>query len=717
MARLRTSSYWILLLAVLFLGSSVLSVGQTQARYTGDTTVLNTVVLADSSAITSDCLASGTTQIILLGTLRYGEAVEATFTLNALQGVSDVLYWYITDGNLAGVSLEFAMTEGEGALGEDHTLVMDPGSKAQVTMTIAAIAEITEEKTVDVVVLCENLMGTFRVVLVPDGEEEPTDPEGEEEETDPTEPSEGEGGENTDPTEPSEGEGGENTDPTEPSEGEGGEPTDPTEPSEGEDGENTDPTEPSEGEGGENTDPTEPVASADEGTTDPTDPGEDENGESDPAEPVTSGEESGDDSQVTEPTEETTDSGDSGTAAAVEEMSVRNADSETEFESGTTDPSETGENENNSENTPEQTSETPADDTEELTEGTDDNTGEPEADTGETVEDPDAPTEGTEGDAEDPDAPTEGTEGDAEDPDAPTEGGDETVEDPDDPTGDADGEVEDPDFPGEEGDGENDPPAVSQVILKALPVFEINSTLPVSILLAGQADSLVLSMAGEAPFPAFTRYSPDGGKTYYLLYFGGFIEIDGAFGALEAVESLMWDLRLDLSRTGISADTEITLEAVARLEDQITGAAVVTTKPVAAATVTEETRILTKTKTAAAEVAAMAETEPEPDSYFVVKLPAGWDACQVEYEVSFLQSGEKGSKYEAVTLNENSLYGQLDYPARTLTIGLGEELPPAGTYRLIIRGNYEGSCFQRMQITFFINYSTRSDAEQRGAEQ
>ena len=400
-------------------------------------------------------------------------------------------------------------------------------------------------------------------------------------------------------------------------------------------------------------------------------------------------------------------------------MSVLNTDSETELESGTTDPSETGENENNSENTPEQTSETPADDTEELTEGSGDNTentGETTEDTGGNLENPDAPTEG-DGTVEDPDAPTEGTEGDTEDPDAPTEGGDETVEDPDDPTGDADGEVEDPDFPGEEGDGENDPPAVSQVILKALPVFEISSTLPVSILLAGQADSLVLSMAGEAPFPAFTRYSPDGGRTYYLLYFGGFIEIDGAFGALEVVESLMWDLRLDLSQTGISADTEITLEAVARLEDQVTGAAVVTTEPVAAATVTEETRILTKTKTAAAEVAAMAETEPEPDSYFVVKLPAGWDACQVEYEVSFLQSGEKGSKYEAVTLNENSLYGQLDYPARTLTIGLGEELPPAGTYRLIIRGNYEGSCFQRMQITFFINYSTRLDTDRRGAEQ
>jgi hypothetical protein len=269
------------------------------------------------------------------------------------------------------------------------------------------------------------------------------------------------------------------------------------------------------------------------------------------------------------------------------------------------------------------------------------------------------------------------------------------------------------------------------VILKTFPEFERGAILPLSITVAGQADSLRVGQTEGKPLPAGTRYSPDGGNTWYVLYFGGYITIDDGFAALEVADMLNFLLRMDFSHTDLETGAMIHLEARGLLDGLVSGKGAVSAKIVADAADAPPPRILTRPRVTepVAMVATEEETaEPHKDTYFEVKLPLGWDACHVDYEVHFLRTGEKGNAYEPVPIRtegvpltegeaSGGLYARLDYPNRLLTIGMDTELPAAGTYRLTIRGSYEGICFQQMQMTFFINYSTRSDMETRGAEQ
>ena len=85
MAKRKTNSYWLSLIALLLVASMVLSVGDTQARYV-NTTVWNTVVYPTSDQIVSDCLRPEG-QTILLGEME-PDALEITFTLESTRAIS-----------------------------------------------------------------------------------------------------------------------------------------------------------------------------------------------------------------------------------------------------------------------------------------------------------------------------------------------------------------------------------------------------------------------------------------------------------------------------------------------------------------------------------------------------------------------------------------------------------------------------------------------------
>lgn len=242
MAKRKTNSYWLSLIALLLVASMVLSVGDTQARYV-NTTVWNTVVYPTSDQIISDCLRPEG-QTILLGEME-PDALEITFTLESTRAISGKL--------TAAVDLEDLLTV---ELSQEK-VQMEAYETVEITMTLIptdmALDTPRPELDVNILVALEGMLsGTFRVTLPELTEEDlgiiPTEPEETEpEETEPeeTEPEETEP-EVTEP-EPTEPE------PTEPEETEP-EATDPVptnpeqtepeteEPAQSEPTENTEPT-------------------------------------------------------------------------------------------------------------------------------------------------------------------------------------------------------------------------------------------------------------------------------------------------------------------------------------------------------------------------------------------------------------------------------------------------------------------------------------------
>ncbi len=200
MAKRKTNSYWLSLIALLLVASMVLSVGDTQARYV-NTTVWNTVVYPTSDQIVSDCLRPEG-QTILLGEMEL-DALEITFTLESTRAISGKLSAVVDLDELLKVELSQEKVE------------MEAYETVEITMTLIptdmAIDTPRPELDVNILVALDGMLsGTFRVTLPELTEEDlgiiPTEPEEtepEETEPDPTDPEETEP-EATDPeaTEP-----------------------------------------------------------------------------------------------------------------------------------------------------------------------------------------------------------------------------------------------------------------------------------------------------------------------------------------------------------------------------------------------------------------------------------------------------------------------------------------------------------------------------------
>ena len=339
----------------------------------------------------------------------------------------------------------------------------------------------------------------------------------------------------------------------------------------------------------------------------------------------------------------------------------------------------------------------------------------------------------------------------------------------------------------EDPPAETEPVIPTQIQLAVPTAFALDRCLPVKLTVTGSAELVTIGMDIN-DFPALTRYSTDGGQSWYQLYFGGAVELQ------LSNEEPAWPqlLLLDFSRTDVKPEDVLTLTAGADGEvlaqsDTVTVSAPVpqstavpvlwlpteeeraaldgylnppptepmeptetqpeaqtvedtpteitepaeTTQP-AETTEPSETTQPTESQTEAQTVAESepATTDPtdstEPtevfelemlpesgvfeNDYFAVPLPAGWD--QRVYILERLERQEDGTRaYKAGTWAEDQSL-VLQETADALVITPGATPPKAGTYRLTIQYLFEETCIDQMQMTFFINYSTRSDAQQ-----
>lgn len=315
---------------------------------------------------------------------------------------------------------------------------------------------------------------------------------------------------------------------------------------------------------------------------------------------------------------------------------------------------------------------------------------------------------------------------------------------------------------------------LATIELKTLSEFELTELLPVKAALSGQADRLRIGLEAE-PLPAMTRYTADGGQNWYVLYEEGYIELEGVPNGEEPAQ---WHLLVDFTRTELSPDESVRLEAEAWMLEEPTGVCYADLIPREAPERSKAVRILRRPDpeeqyriavmigeeteptvppeteqdvpevpqeteptnagvpaetTAPTETTAPAEptvpTEPaipsEPEdtvdpeaewaegAYLKVLLPVGWaESAEVRYRAEFLEtSAGESVGYTEVPWDAQGLNAMLLPETGELIVYTGVHAPPAGTYRLTLECMFEGICFHRSEMTFFINYSTRSDLQ------
>ncbi len=112
------------------------------------------------------------------------------------------------------------------------------------------------------------------------------------------------------------------------------------------------------------------------------------------------------------------------------------------------------------------------------------------------------------------------------------------------------------------------------------------------------------------------------------------------------------------------------------------------------------------------------EIIPEEPEYYVlseggtirISFPEEWkNFAKSGYSIQMLRTAENETVgYSNVDILVNSLWAEYaeEEGNADLLIKVGEILPPAGKYQAILQWEFNGICFYKKQITFFINYST-----------
>lgn len=217
--------------------------------------------------------------------------------------------------------------------------------------------------------------------------------------------------------------------------------------------------------------------------------------------------------------------------------------------------------------------------------------------------------------------------------------------------------------------------------VSTLDSFSLEGALPINMILPENTMSLTVSLAGDG-LPAFTRYSVDGGESWYMLYYGGDIWVDpaqmSAFGNSQC-------LLLDLYRTDWDSTKLLNLSAAAYTQEgQYTGEAA-----------SEATAELFQSRTA--ETPLMIGVS----SWLELPVPESWAECEKEFSLNHLELRDGMPIYREIT--DDTI--RIEFSEDDVKVSVGELLPDAGTYCLTIRYKYGGICFAESEITFFVNYS------------
>lgn len=208
------------------------------------------------------------------------------------------------------------------------------------------------------------------------------------------------------------------------------------------------------------------------------------------------------------------------------------------------------------------------------------------------------------------------------------------------------------------------------------------------------------------PFPDNTKFSVNQGKSFYMMY-------DGYVAEFALQEQTELAVLLDFTQAELDEEETLILGMEAYVGDELVYSGQAETAADAAESYRNMTRPLVKTET---------ETErPQATDTNGVNIlsqvntlefnfPMEWLDAEVEYSVEFLSMTEDQTlKYTPVDLKSAGISARyVDYDlTHQLVLQVGDQLPPAGTYRLNIKWTYEGICFAHTQTTFFINYSAQ----------
>lgn len=253
------------------------------------------------------------------------------------------------------------------------------------------------------------------------------------------------------------------------------------------------------------------------------------------------------------------------------------------------------------------------------------------------------------------------------------------------------------------GEPEEEMP-VTDPAVNALAGVRVDGKIPLILEAGERADAIRVGVPGEEglmPLPKFTRYMCNG--TRYLMYDGGYLELNPRSCAkvwLEADRETTV-LAVEESLNGaLTAQYTVNLNADA-VEAQDTG----NLKAEMQQQTAERPLILEQPvwKTAAASQA---------NAYLEVDFPVSWleiPDLKLEYAVEMLTMEEDAVSYVPVEPKTGGLdlryISDLQKKTHTMEVHLQEELPPAGTYRLMLNWYCDGVCIHTEQKVFFVRYT------------
>lgn len=226
-----------------------------------------------------------------------------------------------------------------------------------------------------------------------------------------------------------------------------------------------------------------------------------------------------------------------------------------------------------------------------------------------------------------------------------------------------------------------EPVVVGELAVSMLDSFSLEGFLPVNMILPENSTTLIASLS-DGGLPAFTRYSVDGGESWYMLYDAGSVRVDTArMPVFEHGQCLL----LDLYRTDWDSTRSLFLCVTAY---------------------TEEGRYIGEVASEASVELLQTRKSQTPLMMGIsspLELPVSerWAECEKEVCLNRLELSDGGGVYREVT--EDSV--RIEFGEGDVTVSAGDTLPAAGTYCLTIRYKYGGICFAESKVTFFVNYS------------